>query len=527
MINSDLNNTGADPAPSLPDTIVSSEPALEQDKSAAENKRKDHPEPEKDQNTKKINKAQSCVDRKNHFLKNSRNNSTKTDEKKKNTRNYEASQNPNPGSSEPRKPKKNVVLYCSYCGTGYQGMQANPNAKTIEGEIFTALCKAGAVSEQNSDDQKKVQMQRAARTDKGVHAAGQIVSLKMITEDPDVISKINSFLPDQIRIWGYSPVIRSFNPKTLCDSRIYEYLLPTYVFMPPDEEIVNLVNTKTYAERQELYTFFKAKESANSDAEEAGEQDDDTASKRSEGKKLAPADLADSYEATNKPEIIEKHSTIAQSKRAAFRLDAESLKQLKEGFSMYVGTHDFLNFTVTKGTTGKNSPRFIKSISVSDPMIIGDGEWLSIKIHGQSFMLHQIRKMVGGADFCLMILLLRSKTPLEIINKIYETKRRINIPKAPGLGLLLERPVYDSYSKRIMSMPRKNNNEVRESIAFDRFDDEVLAFKQKFIYDRINQDEVSSGKFNQWTELCDVFPEQYPYLNADGIIPESAYDVLN
>lgn len=25
----------------------------------------------------------------------------------------------------------------------------------------------------------------------------------------------------------------SFNPRTMCDSRCYDYLLPTYVFLPP------------------------------------------------------------------------------------------------------------------------------------------------------------------------------------------------------------------------------------------------------------------------------------------------------
>ena len=47
---------------------------------------------------------------------------------------------------------------------------------------------------------------RAARTDKGVHAAGQVISLKMITEDPNIVEKINSHLPEQIRIWGESLV---------------------------------------------------------------------------------------------------------------------------------------------------------------------------------------------------------------------------------------------------------------------------------------------------------------------------------
>jgi tRNA pseudouridine38-40 synthase len=30
------------------------------------------------------------------------------------------------------------------------------------------------------------------------------------------------------------------------------------------------------------------------------------------------------------------------------------------------------------------------TIEVSDPTLYGDIEWISVKIHGQSFMLHQI-----------------------------------------------------------------------------------------------------------------------------------------
>lgn len=48
----------------------------------------------------------------------------------------------------------------------------------------------------------QVQLRRAARTDKGVHAAGNLVSLKMIIEDPDIVAKVNSYLPEQIRVWG-------------------------------------------------------------------------------------------------------------------------------------------------------------------------------------------------------------------------------------------------------------------------------------------------------------------------------------
>lgn len=43
---------------------------------------------------------------------------------------------------------------------------------------------------------------RAARTDKGVHASCNLVSLKMICQDPNLIEKLNEALPSDIRIWG-------------------------------------------------------------------------------------------------------------------------------------------------------------------------------------------------------------------------------------------------------------------------------------------------------------------------------------
>ena len=46
--------------------------------------------------------------------------------------------------------------------------------------------------------------QRAARTDKGVSAAGNVVSVKLMIDFPDVVERINAELPDQVLLTMYS-----------------------------------------------------------------------------------------------------------------------------------------------------------------------------------------------------------------------------------------------------------------------------------------------------------------------------------
>jgi len=135
--------------------------------------------------------------------------------------------------AEERKPKKKVAVLIGYAGTGYKGMQINSQEKTIEGDLFKAFVHAGAIAKANADDPKKSSLVRCARTDKGVHAAGNVISLKLIVEDPDVVTKINEHLPPQIRVWGIERTNGSFSCYQSCDSRWYEYLIPTFSFIPP------------------------------------------------------------------------------------------------------------------------------------------------------------------------------------------------------------------------------------------------------------------------------------------------------
>lgn len=55
----------------------------------------------------------------------------------------------------------------------------NPGAKTIEEDVLKALLKAGYITEDIYIQPQLTQFQRAARTDKGVSALRQVLSLKL------------------------------------------------------------------------------------------------------------------------------------------------------------------------------------------------------------------------------------------------------------------------------------------------------------------------------------------------------------
>lgn len=60
----------------------------------------------------------------------------------------------------------------------------------------------------------QVGLARAARTDAGVHAAGNVISIKMITIIPgvrDIVARINEELPPEIRLWSFQRTQNSFN----------------------------------------------------------------------------------------------------------------------------------------------------------------------------------------------------------------------------------------------------------------------------------------------------------------------------
>lgn len=441
-----------------------------------------------------------------------------------------------------------------YAGSGYKGMQINTQEKTIEGDLFNAFVHAGAISKANADDPKKSSLVRCARTDKGVHAAGNVISLKLIVEDPNVVQNINENLPAQIRVWGIERTNGAFSCYQTCDSRWYEYLIPTFSFVPPhplsylgqkiEESAKKEGVFEAYKERQEdAKSFWETAEEiyvkpildkldpkmaesvmASVHSSIAGPELENiskiTQEQKVESKDEADGDVKKELSAAedglpeeNKPDaepnsesaVVEEdqpkkdvlngepkkvsgpspHDIAVKEVKAAYikakkayRIAEKRRLRVQETLNAYLGTKNFHNYTVQKTFSDPSAKRVIRSFNVGpEPVIINDTEWLSLKVHGQSFMMHQIRKMVAMAA-----LVVRCGSPLSVMQDSYG-EANISIPKAPGLGLLLERPVFDSYNERA------ENEYNRNKIDFNKYQHEMEEFKQREIYDRIFREE--------------------------------------
>ncbi|KNC71386.1 hypothetical protein SARC_16075, partial [Sphaeroforma arctica JP610] len=115
-------------------------------------------------------------------------------------------------------------------------------------------------------------------------------------------------------------------------------------------------------------------------------------------------------------------------------------------------------------------------------------EVIRLTVKGQSFMLHQIRKMVG------MMVLVCKGTGIDksIISKSFKNQK-ISVPTAPALGLLLEKCFFDHYNEKL----GKTGGETKQ-ILWEPTDDARQDFKMKYIYPKMVQEELQGQEFSKW-----------------------------
>ena len=90
----------------------------------------------------------------------------------------------------------------------------------------------------------------------------------------------------------------------------------------------------------------------------------------------------------------------ARDNLKTFRLDSIRLELLRSALKEYEGTKSYHNFTTGKHPTDANAKRYILSFTCGEPFVDSgsDSEWVLLSVVGQSFLLNQIRKMIGLAS---------------------------------------------------------------------------------------------------------------------------------
>ncbi|GAA5834760.1 hypothetical protein JCM11251_003656 [Rhodosporidiobolus azoricus] len=424
----------------------------------------------------------------------------------------------------PKLPKKKVAVLIGYNGLGFKGSQHNPGQPTIEGEFFKAFVKAGAISEDNASNPQKVSLARAARTDAGVHAAINVISLKMILQPPSMApdtsleAHLNTFLPPTMRVWSVLRVQGSFDPRRLCDQRQYQYTLPTHVLLGPKPGSA-------------MATMLEKQRAAAPSSSSVPPPSSSTSSSESASPSFSPIVAATSAFWSAQPEGSKFGDDVKAKK--AWRMPVDVLEQARAFVKEYEGSHNYYNFTVGKDFRDRSCQRVMKKLEISDPFVVNDTEYISVGFLGQSFMLHQIRKMIG-----LFILTVRSGTPSSLVPETFGPSR-IHVPKSPGLGLLLVGPEYHEYNKRVVEANASNEklkdagrltDQVVQDSARDMIDPEKMGilpqieeFKTEQVYKRLWQVEEDELVFSKWINYLDTYiGPDFEYLNPKGVIPASA-----
>lgn len=111
---------------------------------------------------------------------------------------------------------RNLKLVIEYDGTNYHGWQSQKNAPTVQDALEAALSQILSC---------KTRLIGSGRTDKGVHALGQVANFK--TDSNLSLSALlrgsNSLLPADISIKEIEEVADDFHARFSAKSRIYEY----------------------------------------------------------------------------------------------------------------------------------------------------------------------------------------------------------------------------------------------------------------------------------------------------------------
>ena len=146
---------------------------------------------------------------------------------------------------------RNIKLIIEYDGTNYSGWQIQQNGPSIQAEVEKALSALTG---------EKIGIHGSGRTDKGVHARGQVASFTTSSSIPPekYVYALRSLLPSDIVVKESIEVPLDFHARYSAIGKKYSYLVVNTKF--PSALLRNYAYHVNYCERLDIGRIEKAAE---------------------------------------------------------------------------------------------------------------------------------------------------------------------------------------------------------------------------------------------------------------------------
>ncbi|CAJ1434321.1 unnamed protein product [Effrenium voratum] len=208
-----------------------------------------------------------------------------------------------------------------------------------------------------------------------------------------LLTQIRTFLPPDLELHGAAFVSKRYSARWEGTQREYRFLVPTFCVVP------NLEATRLWL--------------SNNRPGQAPTE-------------FSKEDL----------KLLEKELCLKET-----RLGSEHLGRFRQALARFEGTHFFGNFANKKlDPRGPQGFRHIVRISCGDPWVDENGrEWVTLDICANSFLTHQIRKMVATAA-----LVAQGALSMEFIEAAMQRYLEVKTQRFPPNGLVFTRPRFKS-----------------------------------------------------------------------------------